>query len=57
MVAFLLITVRCEYVASRFCDRMFYVNSVGAWMKSKKMEYLGVPKYWGSGFHEKNGKR
>ncbi|KAM6973302.1 serine/threonine-protein kinase VRK1 [Aplochiton taeniatus] len=27
------------------------------WMKSHKMKYLGVPKYWGSGLHERGGKR
>lgn len=36
---------------------MFYVYAVGTWMKSRKIDYLGVPKYWGSGFHEKGGKR
>lgn len=45
-----------------FSELKFYMRAakpdlIGAWMKSKKMEYLGVPKYWGSGFHEKNGKR
>ncbi|XP_052009026.1 serine/threonine-protein kinase VRK1-like isoform X2 [Xyrauchen texanus] len=45
-----------------FSELKFYMRAakpdlIGAWMKSKKMEYLGVPKYWGSGFHEKGGKR
>ncbi|XP_051578146.1 serine/threonine-protein kinase VRK1 [Myxocyprinus asiaticus] len=45
-----------------FSELKFYMRAakpdlIGAWMKSRKMEYLGVPKYWGSGFHEKGGKR
>uniref|UniRef100_A0A8B9J3W3 non-specific serine/threonine protein kinase n=1 Tax=Astyanax mexicanus TaxID=7994 RepID=A0A8B9J3W3_ASTMX len=31
--------------------------SVGSWIKSRKLKYLGVPKYWGSGLHEKSGNR
>uniref|UniRef100_A0A674HGR0 non-specific serine/threonine protein kinase n=1 Tax=Taeniopygia guttata TaxID=59729 RepID=A0A674HGR0_TAEGU len=26
------------------------------WTKSHKLKYLGVPRYWGSGLHERNGK-
>ncbi|KAI7804297.1 serine/threonine-protein kinase VRK1 isoform X4 [Triplophysa rosa] len=45
-----------------FSELKFYMRAakpdlIGAWMKSKKVDYLGVPKYWGSGFHEKGGKR
>uniref|UniRef100_A0A673K8T0 Serine/threonine-protein kinase VRK1 n=1 Tax=Sinocyclocheilus rhinocerous TaxID=307959 RepID=A0A673K8T0_9TELE len=45
-----------------FSELKFYMRAakpdlIGAWMKSRKMDYLGVPKYWGSGFHEKGGKR
>ncbi|XDV43029.1 hypothetical protein PO909_011581, partial [Leuciscus waleckii] len=45
-----------------FSELKFYMRAakpdlIGAWMKSRKIEYLGVPKYWGSGFHEKGGKR
>lgn len=45
-----------------FSELKFYMRAakpdlIVAWMKSRKMDYLGVPKYWGSGFHEKSGKR
>ncbi|XP_016319436.1 serine/threonine-protein kinase VRK1-like [Sinocyclocheilus anshuiensis] len=45
-----------------FSELKFYMRAakpdlIGAWMNSRKMDYLGVPKYWGSGFHEKGGKR
>uniref|UniRef100_A0A9J8BGE6 non-specific serine/threonine protein kinase n=1 Tax=Cyprinus carpio carpio TaxID=630221 RepID=A0A9J8BGE6_CYPCA len=45
-----------------FSELKFYMRAakpslIGAWMNSRKIDYLGVPKYWGSGFHEKGGKR
>ncbi|XP_073683178.1 serine/threonine-protein kinase VRK1 isoform X1 [Garra rufa] len=45
-----------------FSELKFYMRAakpdlIGSWMKSRKIDYLGVPKYWGSGFHEKGGKR
>ncbi|XP_053080895.1 serine/threonine-protein kinase VRK1 isoform X5 [Acinonyx jubatus] len=29
---------------------------VQKWIRTHKLKYLGVPKYWGSGLHDKNGK-
>ncbi len=46
-----------SYVVNQVVMECFYVYSVGTWMKSRKIDYLGVPKYWGSGFNEKGGKR
>lgn len=43
----------CVYLCKAVSDFV----SVGAWIKSRKLKYLGVPKYWGSGLHEKGGKR
>uniref|UniRef100_A0AAR2M0E7 Serine/threonine-protein kinase VRK1 n=1 Tax=Pygocentrus nattereri TaxID=42514 RepID=A0AAR2M0E7_PYGNA len=45
-----------------FSELKFYMRAakpelIGAWIKSRKLKYLGVPKYWGSGLHEKGGKR
>ncbi|XP_076834332.1 serine/threonine-protein kinase VRK1 isoform X2 [Brachyhypopomus gauderio] len=45
-----------------FSELKFYMRAakpdlLGAWIKSRKLKYLGVPKYWGSGLHEKGGKR
>ncbi|TSV68137.1 Serine/threonine-protein kinase VRK1 [Bagarius yarrelli] len=45
-----------------FSELKFYMRAakpdlIGAWVKSRKLKYLGVPKYWGSGLHEKEGKR
>ncbi|KAK6307489.1 hypothetical protein J4Q44_G00226370 [Coregonus suidteri] len=45
-----------------FSELKFYMRAakpdlIQSWMKSHKMKYLGVPKYWGSGLHEKGGKR
>ncbi|CAB1331118.1 unnamed protein product [Coregonus sp. 'balchen'] len=44
-----------------FSELKFYMRAakpdlIQSWMKSHKMKYLGVPKYWGSGLHEKGGK-
>uniref|UniRef100_A0A8C8CJZ5 non-specific serine/threonine protein kinase n=1 Tax=Oncorhynchus tshawytscha TaxID=74940 RepID=A0A8C8CJZ5_ONCTS len=45
-----------------FSELKFYMRAakpdlIQSWMTSHKMKYLGVPKYWGSGLHEKGGKR
>ncbi|XP_028825834.1 serine/threonine-protein kinase VRK1 isoform X2 [Denticeps clupeoides] len=45
-----------------FSELKFYMRAakpdlISGWMKSRKLKYLGVPKYWGSGLHEKGGKR
>ncbi|KAF7704048.1 serine/threonine-protein kinase VRK1 [Silurus meridionalis] len=45
-----------------FSELKFYMRAakpelIGTWIKSRKLKYLGVPKYWGSGLHEKGGKR
>ncbi|KAM9465888.1 serine/threonine-protein kinase VRK1 isoform 1-T1 [Clarias gariepinus] len=45
-----------------FSELKFYMRAakpdlISAWIKSHKLKYLGVPKYWGSGLHEKGGKR
>ncbi|MBN3294851.1 VRK1 kinase, partial [Amia calva] len=45
-----------------FSELKFYMRAakpdlIQSWTKSHKLKYLGVPKYWGSGLHEKGGKR
>ncbi|KAJ8411813.1 hypothetical protein AAFF_G00154510 [Aldrovandia affinis] len=45
-----------------FSELKFYMRAaksdlIQSWIKSHKLKYLGVPKYWGSGLHEKEGKR
>ncbi|KAK3537898.1 hypothetical protein QTP70_022439 [Hemibagrus guttatus] len=45
-----------------FSELKFYMRAakpelIAAWIKSRKLKYIGVPKYWGSGLHEKGGKR
>uniref|UniRef100_A0A8C7TAJ7 non-specific serine/threonine protein kinase n=1 Tax=Oncorhynchus mykiss TaxID=8022 RepID=A0A8C7TAJ7_ONCMY len=45
-----------------FSELKFYMRAakpdqIQSWMKSHKTKYLGVPKYWGSGLHEKGGNR
>ncbi|XP_062863517.1 serine/threonine-protein kinase VRK1 [Trichomycterus rosablanca] len=45
-----------------FSELKFYMRAakpdlISTWIKSRKMKYLGVPKYWGSGLHEKGGNR
>ncbi|XP_032356531.1 serine/threonine-protein kinase VRK1 [Etheostoma spectabile] len=45
-----------------FSELKFYMRAakpdlIESWMKSNKVKSLGVPRYWGSGLHEKNGKR
>ncbi|KAF7651826.1 hypothetical protein LDENG_00104670 [Lucifuga dentata] len=45
-----------------FCELAFYMRAakpdlIQKWIKSHKLKYLGVPRYWGSGLHAKGGKR
>ncbi|XP_047467912.1 serine/threonine-protein kinase VRK1 [Mugil cephalus] len=45
-----------------FCELAFYMRAakpdlIQSWMKSHKMKVLGVPRYWGSGLHERGGKK
>ncbi|CAJ0944682.1 unnamed protein product [Ranitomeya imitator] len=45
-----------------FSELKFYMRAakpdmIQKWTSSHKLKYLGVPKYWGSGLHGKNGKR
>ncbi|XP_008320939.1 serine/threonine-protein kinase VRK1 [Cynoglossus semilaevis] len=45
-----------------FSELKFYMRAakpelIQNWMKSRKLKNLGVPRYWGSGLHEKGGKR
>uniref|UniRef100_A0A8C9QY71 non-specific serine/threonine protein kinase n=1 Tax=Scleropages formosus TaxID=113540 RepID=A0A8C9QY71_SCLFO len=45
-----------------FSELKFYMRAakpdlIQNWVKTNKLKYLGVPKYWGSGLHEKGGKR
>ncbi|KAF3701562.1 Serine/threonine-protein kinase VRK1 [Channa argus] len=45
-----------------FSELKFYMRAakpelIQTWMKSHKLKSLGVPRYWGSGLHEKGGKR
>ncbi|XP_041828777.1 serine/threonine-protein kinase VRK1 [Melanotaenia boesemani] len=45
-----------------FSELHFYMRAakpdlIQAWMKSHKLKHLGVPRYWGSGLHDKGGKR
>ncbi|XP_054371207.1 serine/threonine-protein kinase VRK1 isoform X2 [Molothrus ater] len=39
----------------RFYMRAAKPNEIQKWTKSHKLKYLGVPRYWGSGLHERNG--
>ncbi|NXP28267.1 VRK1 kinase, partial [Scytalopus superciliaris] len=43
-----------------FTELKFYMRAakpdeIRMWTKSHKLKYLGVPRYWGSGLHGKNG--
>ncbi|XP_050810428.1 serine/threonine-protein kinase VRK1 isoform X1 [Gopherus flavomarginatus] len=43
-----------------FTELKFYMRAakpeqIQKWTSSHKLKYLGVPKYWGSGLHQKNG--
>ncbi|XP_049917937.1 serine/threonine-protein kinase VRK1 [Epinephelus moara] len=45
-----------------FSELKFYMRAakpemIQSWMKSYKLKHLGVPRYWGSGLHERGGKR
>lgn len=45
-----------------FTELKFYMRAakpdeIQKWISANKLKYLGVPKYWGSGLHEKNGSR
>lgn len=45
-----------------FSELKFYMRAakpdlIQNWMKSHKLKSLGVPRYWGSGLHNKGGKR
>nr|XP_056707084.1 serine/threonine-protein kinase VRK1 [Euleptes europaea] len=44
-----------------FTELKFYMRAakpelIRKWIASHKLKYIGVPRYWGSGLHEKNGK-
>ncbi|XP_037550489.1 serine/threonine-protein kinase VRK1 [Nematolebias whitei] len=44
-----------------FSELHFYMKAakpdiIQNWMKSHKLKHLGVPRYWGSGLHQKEGK-
>ncbi|KAM8920797.1 serine/threonine-protein kinase VRK1 [Pelodytes ibericus] len=43
-----------------FSELKFYMRAakpdlIQKWTGSRKLKYIGVPRYWGSGLHEKNG--
>uniref|UniRef100_A0A3Q4BSP2 Protein kinase domain-containing protein n=1 Tax=Mola mola TaxID=94237 RepID=A0A3Q4BSP2_MOLML len=45
-----------------FSELKFYMRAakpdmIHSWIKSHKLKTLGVPRYWGSGLHERGGKR
>uniref|UniRef100_A0A3Q4BUN8 non-specific serine/threonine protein kinase n=1 Tax=Mola mola TaxID=94237 RepID=A0A3Q4BUN8_MOLML len=45
-----------------FSELKFYMRAakpdmIHRWMKTHKLKTLGVPRYWGSGLHERGGKR
>lgn len=45
-----------------FSELKFYMRAakpdlIHSWLKSHKLKNLGVPRYWGSGLHEKGGNR
>ncbi|XP_034015329.1 serine/threonine-protein kinase VRK1 [Thalassophryne amazonica] len=44
-----------------FSELKFYMRAakpdlIQKWIKSRKLKYLGVPRYWGFGLHERGGK-
>lgn len=41
----------------KFYMRVAKPDLIQSWMKSHKLKHLGVPRYWGSGLHDKGGKR
>ncbi|XP_049625801.1 serine/threonine-protein kinase VRK1 [Suncus etruscus] len=40
----------------KFYQRAAKAEQIQKWIRAHKLKYLGVPKYWGSGLHDKNGK-
>lgn len=40
----------------KFYQRAAKPEQIQKWIRAHKLKYLGVPKYWGSGLHDKNGK-
>lgn len=45
-----------------FSELKFYMRAakpdlIQSWMRSHKLKNLGVPRYWGSGLHDKGGKK
>uniref|UniRef100_A0A1A7X6I3 non-specific serine/threonine protein kinase n=1 Tax=Iconisemion striatum TaxID=60296 RepID=A0A1A7X6I3_9TELE len=45
-----------------FSELHFYMRAakpdiIHTWMKTRRLKHLGVPRYWGSGLHERGGKR
>ncbi|XP_072221767.1 serine/threonine-protein kinase VRK1 [Leuresthes tenuis] len=45
-----------------FSELHFYMRAakpdlIQSWIRSHKVKHLGVPRYWGSGLHERGGKR
>uniref|UniRef100_A0A7P0T9B1 VRK serine/threonine kinase 1 n=1 Tax=Homo sapiens TaxID=9606 RepID=A0A7P0T9B1_HUMAN len=40
----------------KFYQRAAKPEQIQKWIRTRKLKYLGVPKYWGSGLHDKNGK-
>ncbi|XP_003463056.3 serine/threonine-protein kinase VRK1 isoform X2 [Cavia porcellus] len=39
----------------KFYQRAAKPEQIQKWIHTHKLKYLGVPKYWGSGLHDKNG--
>ncbi|XP_074147444.1 serine/threonine-protein kinase VRK1 isoform X2 [Sminthopsis crassicaudata] len=39
----------------KFYQRAAKPELIQKWIRSHKLKYLGVPKYWGTGLHDKNG--
>lgn len=45
-----------------FSELKFYMRAakpdlIQSWLKAHKLKHVGVPRYWGSGLHDKGGKR
>uniref|UniRef100_A0A2K5BWF6 Protein kinase domain-containing protein n=1 Tax=Aotus nancymaae TaxID=37293 RepID=A0A2K5BWF6_AOTNA len=40
----------------KFYQQAAKPEQIQKWIRTHKLKYLGVPKYWGSGLHDKNGK-
>ncbi|XP_076025876.1 serine/threonine-protein kinase VRK1 [Genypterus blacodes] len=45
-----------------FCELAFYMRAaksdlIHSWMRTRKLKHLGVPRYWGSGLHDRGGGR